>query len=130
MSKASKRDKEEALEMLHKLVKPGDTIYTVLRHVSQSGMSRRIDCFVWSDGIKMYLSGYMSDFLGYNRHKDGSLKVSGCGMDMGFAVVYELGRAMFPDGGDLELSPRKHQELRAGKTKETDGGYLLKHEWI
>ena len=37
--------------------------------------------------------------LGYRRSdKTGGLRVSGCGMDMGFHVVYNLGYVLWPDG--------------------------------
>jgi hypothetical protein len=35
-------DRGSALEHLHDWLKPGDTVYTVLRHVSRSGMLREI----------------------------------------------------------------------------------------
>lgn len=41
------RDKErlEAIEHLRTMIKPGDTVHTVLRHVSKSGMTRGIDVY-------------------------------------------------------------------------------------
>jgi hypothetical protein len=38
--KYSKEEKERALKRLHELIKPGDTVYTSVKHVSRSGMSR------------------------------------------------------------------------------------------
>jgi hypothetical protein len=53
------------------------------------------------------------------------LRVSGCGMDMGFDIVYNLGRFLFPKGDGKTVTGRN------GDTKpETDGGYLLKQEWL
>ena len=37
-----KQDKIDALDYLRKLITPGTTVYTVLTHVSASGMSRDI----------------------------------------------------------------------------------------
>lgn len=101
---------ERALQasiMLHKVLKPGDTVYTVLRHVSSSGMSRRIDCY--AIGIA-------------KRHasKQG-LVVPGCGMDMGYHLVYSLGCALWPKG------TKKPHGTRNGEPDST-GGYALKHE--
>jgi hypothetical protein len=43
--KYTKAEVEQAREGLGRLVKSGDTIYTVLRSLSRSGMLRRIDLF-------------------------------------------------------------------------------------
>lgn len=43
LMKVSKQEREEAVAQLRKMLKPGDTVHTILRHVSKSGMSRRID---------------------------------------------------------------------------------------
>jgi len=59
-----------------------------------------------------------------------------------FATVYNLGRALFPQGGPRsENSTRYHQDMRAAKergdkaplpgaTWEPDGGYLLRSEQL
>jgi hypothetical protein len=104
-------------------------IKTVLRHCSASGMTRRIDVYAVKDGEMLYLSG-ICEALGIHKrskNKQG-LVVGGCGMDMGFAVVYALGRIIFPDGFKL----RKGEYGRNGdKTGyDTDGGYALKQEWL
>jgi len=144
MSKKSERAAEvtDAIKGLRKMgVKPGKKIYATVNHVSSSGMTRRISFFIvapytrtGADGKKhtthevMNITGYVAHALGYPRHREGGLIVQGCGMDMGFHVVYNLGRTMFPKGGSLEHSPRAYQERAVGR--ETDGGYLLKHEWL
>src|SRR3990167_10460617 len=108
MSKASDRERESAKDDLRKLLKPGDTVYTVLRHVSRSGMRRGIDCYRMNDGgDPSWLSYMISKAVGipFNKKRD-CLNVGGCGMDMGFHVVYELSHALYPDGfeciGDTE----------------------------
>lgn len=121
-------EKAESLAELRKLLAPGSTVYTVLRHVSSSGMSRRIDLYVIlpdRDGKPrlQFLSGYVGRVLGYKRHKDGGLVVGGCGMDMGFHLVHSLGYAMWPDG-----TPAPHG--RRNGVPDSDGGYALRHEWI
>ncbi len=87
--------KEEARAELKRLLKPGDTIYCVLRHVSDSGMQRRIDFFVIKKNEPLYLTAYMGYLLDYRMHKDRGLVVRGCGMDMGFFVVYNLASELF-----------------------------------
>lgn len=129
--------KNESLEALKRMLKPGDTIYTVLRSVSRSGMSRKIDLYFFdTEGNKHYLSGYAANACEWNRDDQGAIKVGGCGMDMGFHLVYTLGRVMYREGyecagdklccsndhfnGDRDYTPHIHK----------DGGYAFKHEWI
>jgi hypothetical protein len=137
MTKAQKAERDEAINTLREWVKPGDTIHTIVTHVARSGMQRSIKLFrtYVEDGkaeiheISYLAARAMNDKID---QKNGGIKIGGCGMDMGFHLVYNLGRTLFPEGGSLEAtSPiRKHQAERAGETKEKDGGYLLKHHWI
>jgi len=99
---------ENAKKTLLNILKEGDTIYTVLRHVSASGMSRRIDLYTFKDDKKIYLSGYFAYLFGEEPPKDG-YKVGGCGMDMGFHLVYTLSSLLY---------------------KKDRGGYELRHEWL
>lgn len=97
--KASKSEREEALARLREMVKPGDTLHTVLRHVSRSGMSRGIDVYKIEGGEPIWLSRLAAKAAGFTfDEKRECLKVGGCGMDMGFHVVYELSHALSPDG--------------------------------
>lgn len=120
--------KRQDSAFLRKLLKPGSTVYTVLRHVSGSGMSRRISvvAMVRRNGktVPSDISGYVGTLLGYRRHdRDGALIVGGCGMDMGFSVVYNLGCALWPNG------TRKPHSTRNGEP-DTAGGYALKQTWL
>jgi hypothetical protein len=99
---------EHAKKSLLGLLNKGDTVYTVLRHVSASGMSRRIDLYTFQDNKPVYLSGYFAMMQGEEPPRDG-YKVGGCGMDMGFHLVYSLSSMLY-DG--------------------TRGGYVLRHEWL
>jgi len=49
-TKAQQAEAAEAAEDLRRILKPGDTVWTVLRHVSRSGMRRRIDMVKIEDG--------------------------------------------------------------------------------
>jgi len=74
-------------------------IYSIVRHVSKSGMSRLIDFYVMVDNRPMWVTPAIRDLLGYNQDKQTSaLKVSGTGMDMCFHVVYSLGSKLHNDG--------------------------------
>lgn len=96
-SKAEQKriEKAEALAELVKILKPGQKVYTVVRHVARSGMSRLIDVYTVQDGELRYLSGYASKVLDWPRDRSGALKVSGCGMDMCFQTVYCLSESVF-----------------------------------
>lgn len=94
------KQKQNATDSLKRMLKAGDTVYTVLRHVSASGMTRHIDLYVMKDNKPVYLSGFASQVLEYKRADKGNyaLIVGGCGMDMGFHLVYTLSRKLFNDG--------------------------------
>ena len=128
----------EALARLHEWIKPGDTLHTILRSRSRSGMSRRISVVAVdrTDGSLLYLDGNVAHALGRSLSpKREGIRMDGCGMDMGFALVYELSRAMFPTGhpcvgdrcpsndhsnGDRDYTPHPHR----------DGGYALRQRWL
>lgn len=129
--------KDEALKRLKEVgVKPGATIYTILRHVSSSGMSRRISLIVMRKGEPCQIDG-MVEALGVAKSKrvtrygmggsyqsrEEGLVANGAGMDMGFDLVYRLGRTMWPKG-----TPKPHGSRNGAPDR--DGGYALKHEWL
>lgn len=121
---------------LRALLKPGDTVYTILRHVSPSGMSRVISLIAIHDNQPRCIDSYVvsiSDYRYDPRHS--GLKIGGGGMDMGFHLVYSLSSALFHGGfdcigpdcpsndhmnGDRDYSPHRH----------SDGGYALLHSWL
>ena len=146
-AKQKREERDEAIKRLRELVKPGDQLVTVMRHRSASGMSRSIDVYMMytikakdrydktlrpSARINwLWLSFNIARACGFQWDAAReSIRVGGCGMDMGYHIVYTLGRVLFPKGGALKHSPREAQERRAGETKETDGGYLLSHRWL
>ena len=92
------KEKIEAIEYLKQHIKQGDTLYTKIEKVSSSGMSRQIKVLDIKGGIPSYWSYYVSKVLGYTLKDNGALFVKGCGMDMGFHVVYELSKTLFNDG--------------------------------
>jgi hypothetical protein len=56
MARVSKSDRADAIERLRADLNPGDTVHTVLRSVSRSGMSRSIDAYKIVDGDPHWLS--------------------------------------------------------------------------
>jgi hypothetical protein len=105
------------------MLKPGQTVYTVLQHVSSSGMSRRISLCIAQEGEVVTLDAWAAAAMGDTVHEKGGIVASGCGMDMGFHLVYRLGRALWPDG-----TPNPHG-TRNGEP-DSDGGYALRHRWL
>lgn len=75
----------------------------------------------------------------YSRKAE-ALTVGGCGMDIGFEVVYNLGRVLYPNGfvcsgascpsNDHSNDPKCKRDTFAGKMYMGDGGYALKHRWL
>ena len=152
MSKAQEKREaqQEAIRKLREWLKPGDTIHTILRHVSRSGMSRRIDLYVMRDGNLQFLSYLAATAMDDRWDADkGGIIVGGCGMDMGFSLVYNLGYTLFPKGvpctgssgylknGKKAKSPRCRssdhsngdREYKRGKI-HVSGGYAFNQEWI
>ena len=103
----NKNDQEDGLSRVKDIVKEGSEVYCILRHVSRSGMSRVIDlkipgqrdgnCEIWTIG---YNVARALDYP-YDRKNEG-VKIGGCGMDMGFALVYELSQKLFGNGYKLK----------------------------
>ena len=89
--------RERAKDQLRETLLPGSTAYTILRQVSSSGLSRHISV-IGPD--HEYLDGLVALALDYPTARDGSLRIGGCGMDMGFAVVYDLSVTLYPHGFD------------------------------
>lgn len=110
-------------KMILRELKPGATVYTTVSNVSKSGMSRHIGVYIVAkDRTIRNISMMVAELCGYGK-RDGALQVSGCGMDMGFAVVYSLGCALWPKG------TRKPHGTRNGEPDHA-GGYALKHRWM
>jgi len=110
---------EEAGKELLKRLKPGSKVFLILRHVARSGMFRTIDPLIFVEGRPFYLQGKVAAILDWKiSRKYEGLEVHGCGMDMGFYLVYNLGRKLYPDG--FKDKDGKHQ----------DGGYALEHCWL
>jgi len=97
-TQAAKVEREEAKAKLREWIKPGDTVHTILRHVSRSGMQREIGIVLLKDGTDLHPNYLVAKAIGERIGKRDGIIVGGCGMDMGFQVVYSLGRTLWPDG--------------------------------
>lgn len=120
------QEKQEAIATLLKLVKPNDVIYTDIKSVSSSGMSRQIACYIAYTNEQgqariKEITWLVSKACDLKIGSKGGLLVGGCGMDMAFSVVYNLGRTLWPNG-TLEPHGRRNGE------PDSCGGYALKKE--
>lgn len=124
---AKELKRAEAILHLRTILPKGSTVYTILKHVSRSGMTRGIDCYALSvetrkgqeDGHEyqkqvaepIWITPYVGHAIESPQpidywRKSLGLKVGGCGMDMGFHVVNSLSYALY------------------------DNGYAIKHQWL
>jgi hypothetical protein len=107
-------DRDYAIEhLLTHYVREGAKVYTILRHVSASGMSRDISLVVAQGDEIIDITYYAAHALGdkliaSKGHR--AIRQGGCGMDMGFNLVYNLSSVLF-----------------AGQER---AGYVLKQGWI
>ena len=112
----TKEDQGYAVERLtYHYLKPSDTVYTLNRHTSASGMSRDISLFVAQGGEIIDITYYAAHAIGWRlveRNGRRAIRVSGAGMDMGFHTVYTLSSVLYSGA------------------VEGDAGYALRHEWL
>jgi len=94
MTTTNQQDRDSALAQLREMFPPGSTVPVVLRHVSRSGMSRSISVLSPDARDVSFLAARVLPYK-FDRKNDG-LKIGGCGMDMGFAIVYELSATLWP----------------------------------
>ena len=101
----TKTEIEGARERLAGLLTVGTVVYTLVRHVSKSGLSREIDLYVIRDNKPVLLTYSAAALLGLPVGHRG-VKVQGAGMDMGFHLVESLSRVLYRES------------------------YALSHEWL
>ena len=90
---------EKAIHTLQELAPPASRIYVVVRYVSSNGMRRHMSFFAIQHNVPMCLDRLIVDagLFPWNKART-ALLVSGCGMDMGFHVVYELAYLIYKNG--------------------------------
>ena len=139
LTKAQQAEQDEARDRLRELFPAGSTVHTVLRHVSQSGMSRSISVLAIDEDGPRDVSYLVARALGdrVDQHR-GGVKVTGCGMDMGFHLVYALSSVLYRDGytctGDrcpsnTHVNPGPDRDARGPGVVHTDG-YALSQRWV
>lgn len=135
-TKQQQKEQAEYQDKLRAIIKPGDTLYTTVKHVSSSGMLRVIDVFLIKNNQPTSISSWVAFATGNKWDRDrGGVRMSGAGMDMGFETVYNLSYTLWPKGyactgegchsndhsnGDRVYTPHQHN----------DGGYALHQRWL
>ena len=105
MARVTKEEQQLAVQNMGRYINEGDTIYTILKKVSSSGMSRQIAVVVRTDTGISNISWWVARALGYRMSKDRDcFSISGCGQDMGYAVAYDIGATLFGDGYKIKHS--------------------------
>jgi len=74
----------------------GEIIYLLQTHEARSGMCRDIATLVIRDGDILNVSYLTAKITGRKQSNDG-VRIQGCGMDMGFALVSSLAQKLFSD---------------------------------
>lgn len=138
---------------LRALCPVGSAVLADLRHTSASGKRRCISLFAIADGAPRQLDYLVHKVTGAKIHRvHGGLVTDGCGMDMGFHRVYNLGRVLYPDGFGIEGKRADGRKVRPTSAKhaarlvkagatfygrngdasgwDSDGGYSLKYRWL
>jgi len=119
-------DKADAYEQLRDMLErstPRDregrpTMYVTCLHVARSGMSRAIVARLVVDGEIRDVSEYVSDLIGDPIHPVGGVRVTGCGMDMGFHLVSTVAHYLYrEDRPGWAVDPTKSAH------------YLIAHRW-
>ncbi len=131
-------EQAEARDKLRELLPPGSTVSTILRHVTGSGMSRSISPVICSpDGPHDLTYLAVRAGVGNVDPKNGGVKMGGCGMDMGFGLVYNLSSMLYPDGfactGDRCPSndhSNGDRDYTPGHVVHSSGGYALSQRWL
>ena len=131
--------KDEAKAELRKMLPPGSTVYTILRHVSRSGMFRVIEMVYHPLGGIAWVWPYKVEQAGFaeKRNKnDNGWNVGGCGMDMGFHLVMNLSYLLWGDGYPClgkgcpsSFHQGKDYDNYTGEPIHKDG-YALRQAWI
>jgi hypothetical protein len=137
-------DQQAAIEQLREWLPPGSTVQTILRHVSRSGMVRDISAIATVDGEPFDITYWVSRALIARIADGGGIRRGGCGMDMGFDLVYSLSRTLYRDGfycigestdRDRTCPSNDHFNDRGVRNyshfrHHSDGGYALRQRWL
>src|SRR4029434_1824892 len=100
ITQARRDEMAESMKSLREVLADIDVIYTDVVHVSASGMFRCIRPFIITEERRPWDLTYLVARAGIGKasERHGGIEMGGTGMDMGFALVYEIGRGVHGDG--------------------------------
>ena len=104
--KTLEQERQDAISKLKEYVKEGDTLYTDVKHVSKSGMTRHmkvIQLQIYNKKARpSYWHYYIAKALNLPMNRDNQVIVRGCGMDMGFHLINSLSRTLYGKGDAIK----------------------------
>lgn len=77
-------------------------LFIRLASVSPSGTTRSFDCYIIHGNDIVNVNYEVSAYASKHRNSNGSIVIKDCGMDMAFALTYELSRLLY-DGDGYKL---------------------------
>ena len=99
--------RDTAVKKLREIVTPGATIYVLLRRKNKLGTCRWLEFYHIHDGqLKCITWDVALAIQGEYCREHDAVKITGTGLDVGYASVDDLGQAIFGEGRAL-----KHQWL-------------------
>ena len=106
---AEKRQlQQEATFQLERMLPAGSTVYTSIKSVSRSGMSRDIAVYCVRDGRIHNITFWVACLLGWRLIEGNggrAVRVEGLGMDMGYHLVESVSIALYGLEGRNLLRP-------------------------
>lgn len=150
MSRIQPAEQPAAVEQLREYFPIGSTVSTVLRHVSQSGLTRSISVIGVFEDEPTDVTWLVARATGNKiDQRYGGIKLGGVGMDVGFALVYGLASVLYRDNfrciGDRRSLPGTARDRVACPSNDhvnervadytvgrlhSDPGYALNHRWL
>ena len=133
LTKAQEESRQWAEKFLKEIFEPQlkagkrPEVITVLKHVSASGMRREITLLTSHEGQLINLNQAACALMQDKCGKHDGIIVPGCGMDMGFHLVYNLGLSLWGFDRLKKLGIPPHS-TRNNKP-DFDGGYALRQRW-
>lgn len=131
-TKFSKQEIEESRNYLKSLLVPGQKIYGEVKHVSRSGMYRVISLKIIKNDELIDISWSAAKLLEGFDERHWGCRASGCGMDMVFHLIYNLGYKLYPDGYQCIGDGCRHNShsntpypKRDGKLFHSGSGYVF-----
>ena len=103
MARTTSTEQIQSLITLRDWIPSGSRVFTVLRSTSRSGMRREIGLIVWPTGSDrpIHPDFHVARVLRLRLGKRDGVVVDGCGMDMGFDLVYRLACLLHDDPQSL-----------------------------